>query len=414
MFISREDIGNRALQHVGGRRLSLFTDVSPNATEISFAYDKVRQAELRRNVWRFAIRRAVLRPLTQTMYRVIPHNWMVNTQYMSGALAVDPTGIVWASTQRTFLSDNTGNTPGVVNFNASPSSNFGLALPLQVPWEQSFVPLFADAWKAGTLYYAGDFVYLQVNGQAPNVYICNNDFGGAGNTLNPATIPAYAAGTTYTVNDVVLYNSQNWQCLEMAVLGVTPVAGFYWKLWNGTDTVLPANGWTLCNASLSQIVQPYPLLVPTVTGNPQPPLYPLPRGFLRLATQDAKTASTPNLETTGGLHDSDWRLDGEWLSTTTTPGPVILRFVADIANVQAMDGLFCEALAARLGLSVCERLTQSKEKFAQISSEYSRFIDDARLINRIEIANTDPAEEAFDGKPPAQQGGNNGQQGGNR
>ena len=62
-YKTREDIANRALQHCRMRRIvSLIPpDSSANAQETAFIYDKVREAELRCNVWRFSIRRCILR-----------------------------------------------------------------------------------------------------------------------------------------------------------------------------------------------------------------------------------------------------------------------------------------------------------------------------------------------------------------
>src|SRR6185437_8862206 len=62
-FTSPVDIANRALQHVGASRITAFSDDSKQASETFFCYDKLRRAELRRNIWRFATRRAPLRPI---------------------------------------------------------------------------------------------------------------------------------------------------------------------------------------------------------------------------------------------------------------------------------------------------------------------------------------------------------------
>jgi hypothetical protein len=66
VFTTPLDIVNRALQHCGRRRIFSFTDLTDNAQEMAFLYDKLRRAELRRNVWTFATRRTVLRPIDFT------------------------------------------------------------------------------------------------------------------------------------------------------------------------------------------------------------------------------------------------------------------------------------------------------------------------------------------------------------
>jgi hypothetical protein len=64
MFQSPVDIANRGMQHIGAVRIGAlgFGELSVQASECGFVYDKVRRAELRRNVWRFATRLCVLRP----------------------------------------------------------------------------------------------------------------------------------------------------------------------------------------------------------------------------------------------------------------------------------------------------------------------------------------------------------------
>jgi hypothetical protein len=60
-FGSSADIGNRALQHCGVPRMNAalgFSENSQRASETSFAYGKVKRAELGRNIWTFATRRS--------------------------------------------------------------------------------------------------------------------------------------------------------------------------------------------------------------------------------------------------------------------------------------------------------------------------------------------------------------------
>jgi hypothetical protein len=59
-------IANRALQLVGASAILNLTDNSPEAREVSRAYDFCRQAELRAHRWNFAIKRAELAPDTAT------------------------------------------------------------------------------------------------------------------------------------------------------------------------------------------------------------------------------------------------------------------------------------------------------------------------------------------------------------
>lgn len=57
------EIANRALQKLGEGRIVALTDDSKAAREMSAAFDAVRDAEIARHRWRFALKRALLQPL---------------------------------------------------------------------------------------------------------------------------------------------------------------------------------------------------------------------------------------------------------------------------------------------------------------------------------------------------------------
>jgi hypothetical protein len=58
MAVSNVAIANRALQKLGAKRISSLTQDAPNARSMNAAFEAVRRAELRRNAWSFAIKRA--------------------------------------------------------------------------------------------------------------------------------------------------------------------------------------------------------------------------------------------------------------------------------------------------------------------------------------------------------------------
>ena len=58
MAISKVAIANRALQKLGAKRIESLTQDSPNARSMNNAFEMVRDAELRRYTWSFAISRA--------------------------------------------------------------------------------------------------------------------------------------------------------------------------------------------------------------------------------------------------------------------------------------------------------------------------------------------------------------------
>lgn len=126
-FLDSLDIANRALQHCGVNPILSVTEDTTNNNEVSAVYDKVRRAELRRNAWRFAIRKTVIRPMTSTTLEIAPSLYNSAQTYMQGELVTDSNNLIWIST----AVDNIGNTPGGNN-NA---------------WDMFFGPMTADVWQ---------------------------------------------------------------------------------------------------------------------------------------------------------------------------------------------------------------------------------------------------------------------------
>src|SRR5208282_2276581 len=110
---------------------------------------KIREWELRRNIWRFSTRRVALRPMTTTSMEFQPELWQPLNVYVQGAL-VNYNSINYVSTN----SENVGNTPGT-------STQF---------WEAYYGPLVADVWNvlgtttSPTAYWMGELVYMFVPG----------------------------------------------------------------------------------------------------------------------------------------------------------------------------------------------------------------------------------------------------------
>src|SRR4051812_23963652 len=94
------DVANRALQHCGASRIDPvlgFTENSKNAAETSFCYDMLREAELRRNVWTFATRRAVLRAIDTGTMLLAAALWAQDTTYFVASIVADQNGNRWIS-----------------------------------------------------------------------------------------------------------------------------------------------------------------------------------------------------------------------------------------------------------------------------------------------------------------------------
>jgi hypothetical protein len=143
------DIANRALQIIGVPRIMLFTDSSKAARETSFAIDKVRQANLRRSIWTFATRRAVLRPIISGSLLLNVLAYSAATTYAIGDIVSDSTGFLWHSVQNS----NTANTPGAGGVNPFWISYYGTRA--------------VSAWGATVAYFPGDLVVV-----AAVIYIC--------------------------------------------------------------------------------------------------------------------------------------------------------------------------------------------------------------------------------------------------
>lgn len=157
-FVTPYDVANQALIMLGVPRISTFSDTSRQAQEAAFQYDKARRAELRRFVWTFATRRAILRPVSSTIKNLTFPAYNAVTVYVAGDV-VKYNNVIY-----TAVAGNTGETPGVGG--VSPS------------WEVYYGPLQAEGYAAGTTYFPGDMVvsggavYRAVNissflGQAP-------------------------------------------------------------------------------------------------------------------------------------------------------------------------------------------------------------------------------------------------------
>jgi hypothetical protein len=273
-FLTSVDIANRALQHVGAKRITSLSDDSKNAAAVSFVYPKLRRAELRRNVWRFAIRKAALRPIGPDSKRFA--------------------------------------------FTTPPTDYAG--------------PLIAQLWDATTVYWSGELVY-NVSGMTTTVY--------------QSRISGNEAAVTDTAS---------------------------WRVVAGTLTAIEFD---------------YPIGAGPITQEATRNVFELPANYLRRAPQDPKEGSHSIQGAPTNLNYDDWNFEGNYLISSFST-PIVLRFVADITDVSSMDDLFCEGLGCRIGLEVCEELTQSADKISTIGAFYKEFMGDARQVNSIEIGSDEP------------------------
>lgn len=414
------DIANRVCQLCGVDQILSVTEDSKRNFEIASAYDKVRRAELRRNTWRFAVRSAALRAIDSDTLLLVPAQYNASKTYLIGEVVQDTNGAIWVCNE----SATTAQTPGGNNEN----------------WDMYFGPMTADRYNSGISYNAGELVYV-LTGSRPNGYqvfislISNNS--DAPNVAN-----AYDATVQYKQDDVVSYGGQQWRSLLAVNLNNTPAAGpLAWAsgttysssqqvtgsdnyiytsvsggnvgndpttdnganwtntgsltAWSNTPAIVTSSkNWRPITATLKNVTAIYPLGAGPSSQSGTRNVFRLPAGYLRAAAQNAKGALGQTLGGPTGLTYSDWVFDGEYIVSASSD-LIILRFVADVTKVRAMDDMFCEGLAARVATAVCQTLTQSGSKLADIASAYNKFMGEARSINAIEAGFEDPPDDDF-------------------
>ena len=226
--------------------------------------------------------------------------------------------------------------------------------------------------------------------------------------FGPIVAPLYSASVTYNAGDLV-HDATPYFYVSLANnnLNNTPSGGAPWVKDTNTPNYL----------SLYLIEPAGPgMTISNTGGNPASfarTIFPLPNGYQRALQPDPKVASVSNLVTSAAVRYNDYQFEGNNIISASTT-PILLRFVADVSDVSAMDPLFCEGLAARIAYEVCETITQSNVKLQAIAQAYQKFVKDARLINWIETGSTEAQEEEYElttgpqgvmETPPAAQGG---------
>jgi hypothetical protein len=139
IFQTPYDIANISLQLLGVPRITTFADSTRQAKETSFVYDKSRRSELRRFVWTFATRRAILRPVTATLKQIAFGAWSGATAYVVGDFA--------AVSGQSFEAISAGT-------NKTPNTDVGMTY-----WDAYSGPAYADNWSSTVTYFPGDIVY---------------------------------------------------------------------------------------------------------------------------------------------------------------------------------------------------------------------------------------------------------------
>jgi hypothetical protein len=364
-FVTIEDVANRALQYCGAKRIGAITEISKNAKEITACYTGLRQAELRRHDWVFAIKRSSLRPVDVTSMEWTPPAWAIGTTYGVGTVVSADDGFgsrLWSSNSP----GNVGNAPG-------PNSAF---------WDDYFGPTVAQPFTVATTYFAGDLVYeVQTDGTF-KVYRSLMQ----GNSDDPSVTDAWDATVTYKKGAIAVVSAQNYISLVDDNINNPPASSA--TQW-ATTSIAGSYQWVLVGTALTALSILYPINSGPSSQTTTRNIFPLPYGFLKKVNQNPKAGSFSFLGAPSNAAYLDWIIEGRYLITSGL-SPIVFRYTADVTKITLMDPMFCEGFAARIGLSVCEILTQSTEKLKSISGEYEKFMGEARDVDAIE----NDAEEA--------------------
>lgn len=417
-FLDSLDVANAALFHVGAGKILSIDEDSERNEACSFWYDKMRRAELRRNVWRFSTRRAVLRPIDTTTRFLVPNEYSDEITYAIGAVVRDDNGVLWQSV----VPDNLDNEPHTTT-----------------AWEQYFGPLTISLYDEDAEYSSGELVYKA--GDKDGSYVIFMSLQDQ-NDDDPSTGTAWSATETYHADEVVTHGGFVWRSLIEFNINNTPAVapndwdedasysigntvtasdgyiytavtgsnqgndpveddGTNWsggtvpRAWSKTpENPEAARTWLPIYGAGTSIHIRYPIGTGPVSQAGNRNVYRLPSGFLRVAPQNAKAGINPALGAPAGVAHSDWEYEDQYLITHGT-GPILFRFVADMTDVAKFDDMFCNGLACRIGLAVCERLTQSTAKHGKIASEYKYFMDEARKVNAVEMGPEEPPDDEF-------------------
>lgn len=384
MPITATDIANRACQLVGAARIAsgaLLTESSRQASEIRACYDMLRRFELRRNVWRFSIRTVALRPMDNNNSKLITFGaYAAGTTYAINDIVVGDDGQIYFSR----VASNTGNTPST-----SP-----------LAWQLYFGPdvatEFVTTWINTVTYVTGDSTI----GSDGNSYTAvttttgNNPVGDGGVHWTPnSTISATSSGLngsgTFFSGELVHIGNTVYLSLENNNGDGNNVAG---------DGLPPPSATWLALTTQPTLALPnfiYPIgTSPASANNDLRNVFRLPVGYMREAPQDPKAGGAMFLGAPDGSEFNDWDFEGDYFTSTST-GPLVFRFAADVQDVSQFDPMFAEGLAATIGENVCEILTQSTAKIQVCQMAYKKAMGEARIVNGIENGPTYPPEDSY-------------------
>ncbi len=101
--------------------------------------------------------------------------------------------------------------------------------------------------------------------------------------------------------------------------------------------------------------------------------YTLPSDWVRLIDNDPED----NFAT------KDWQIEGKKIITNDS-APLEIRYIYEIDDPNEMDPLLREAISSKLALELCEELTQSNTKKADLREDYKEIMSEAKRANAVE------------------------------
>jgi len=391
-------ICNRALQKIGATLIgsnNFLSEQSRNAAACRACYDDLRRAELRRNVWTFSVKRAVLRAY-QTPSNIVGTSGLpsvggvtelITFGTWSNTATYAINDIVLADDFNTYVSSinsNTGNDP----------TQTSLVYYWQLYVGPDDATEFVTTWVSTITYQIGQ----NVIGSDGNSYqsaaannLNNNPVGDNGSHWVAGQAPAsslsyasYYAGEFVYVGGNLYFSLVNSNTVDPTT-NVDSQSGLTytnaWQTMTATPTLAPLNFV-------------YPIGAGPLNDSKTRNVFRLPFGYLREAPQAPKQGSSLFLGSPGALAYTDWEYDGNYV-ISSSPGPLIYRYVGNITDTTKFDSLFTEGLACRIALELAQPLTQSTEKTAAVTQEYQKFMTEARMVNGIEQGPTEAPEDDY-------------------
>lgn len=96
-----------------------------------------------------------------------------------------------------------------------------------------------------------------------------------------------------------------------------------------------------------------------------------------------------------GIYETDdWRVESGYICTNVSDA-VNVRYVRRVTVVNEMDDLFRDALACRIAVEFCDRLTAKASKRASVIAEYTAFMAQAANVDAIEDPNEQLPEDEW-------------------